>query len=248
SLDTERYERITSVTVVHLGRNVGHQRAIAIGLAYVHANRGCRAVVVMDADGEDDPDDVPRLVAACERERSSMVFGHRAERSEGRTFRVLYRLYRLAYRLLTGTAISFGNFSVLPAGLPPPLALVSELWSHYPSAVVKARIPLATVPVHRAHRLAGRSHMNLVSLILHGLGGIAVHGDVIGVRALLGTLGAIVTCLIGIAAAVTIRFATTLAIPGWATYAVGLLVAILLQAVLLSLMFVFMILNSRNYS
>ena len=45
-----------------------------------------------------------------------------------------------------------------------------------------------------------------------------------------------------------IRSVTDLAIPGWASAVVGLLVAILLQAVLLSLVFVFVTLNSRNYS
>src|SRR5262245_21005673 len=48
-LDFRGYGRISSVTTLHLGRNVGHQRAIAIGLAYVQAHRPCRAVVVMDA-------------------------------------------------------------------------------------------------------------------------------------------------------------------------------------------------------
>ena len=52
-LQGARYQAITSVTLLHLGRNVGHQRALAIGLAYVHAHRECRAVVIMDADGED---------------------------------------------------------------------------------------------------------------------------------------------------------------------------------------------------
>ncbi len=239
---------IGAVRVLHLGRNVGHQRAIAIGLAYLHADRPGRTVIVMDADGEDDPADVPRLVEACRTGGGAMVFARRAERSEGAGFRVLYRLYRLLFRLLTGSPISFGNFSVVPASVLPRLVLLSELWNHYPSAVVKARIPFLTVPVHRARRLVGRSQMTLVSLVLHGLGGISVHGDVIGVRALLGTLVAIVLCLAGIGVVVGIRLMTDLAIPGWASYVVGLLVAILLQTVSLSLVFVFMILNSRNYS
>jgi GT2 family glycosyltransferase len=50
-LQAARFQTITSVTVLHLGRNVGHQRAIAIGLAYVHATRDSCAVVIMDADG-----------------------------------------------------------------------------------------------------------------------------------------------------------------------------------------------------
>lgn len=243
-----RYRALASITVLHLGRNVGHQRAIAIGLAYIDAKRPCCAVVVMDADGEDAPTDVPRLVRAWATADSAVIFATRARRSEGVPFRALYRAYRLAYRLLTGSWISFGNFSLVPARLLPRLTLLAELWNHYPAAVMKARIPIATIRVDRARRLAGHSQMTLVSLVLHGLSAISVYGDVIGVRALLATVVAIGLCLGGIAVVVGIRFMTDLAIPGWASAVVGLLVAILLQTVSLSLVFVFMILNSRNYS
>jgi uncharacterized membrane protein YphA (DoxX/SURF4 family) len=46
---------------------------------------------------------------------------------------------------------------------------------------------------------------------------------------------------------VAIRLATDLAIPGWASFVVGLLVIIGLQAISLAAVFVFMVLNSRNY-
>ena len=38
-----RYQAITSATVLHIGRNVGHQRAIAIGLAHIHATATARS-------------------------------------------------------------------------------------------------------------------------------------------------------------------------------------------------------------
>jgi hypothetical protein len=90
--------------------------------------------------------------------------------------------------------------------------------------------------------------MGLTGLVLHGLGAISVHGDVIGVRALMAMLVAIALCLAGIVAVVFIRVVTDLAIPGWASAVVGLLIAILLQAVLLSLVFIFVTLNSRAYA
>ena len=247
-LEGARFRAIASVTVLHLGRNAGHQRALAIGLAYVNAARACGGVVVMDADGEDAPEDVPRLVAALGAGDGTIVFAGRSRRSEGLLFRVFYELYRLTHRLLTGRRIWFGNFSAVPARLLPRLVLLSELWNHYPSAVIKARIPFTSIPLPRARRLGGRSHMGLTGLILHGLGAIAVHGDVIGVRALVATLVAIVVCLSGITTVVLIRTVTDLAIPGWASAVVGLLVAILLQAVLLSLVFIFVTLNSRDYA
>jgi polyisoprenyl-phosphate glycosyltransferase len=59
------YHSLHRVEILRLRRNLGHQRAIAIGLAYVEAHMTCPAVVVMDADGEDDPGDVPRLIQKC---------------------------------------------------------------------------------------------------------------------------------------------------------------------------------------
>ena len=243
-----RYQAITSATVLHIGRNVGHQRAIAIGLAYVHATRPDRAAVIMDADGEDATEDVPRLVAGHDAGEGTIVFAGRSARSEGPMFRVFYELYRLAHRVLTGRRIWFGNFSIVPARLLPRLVLLSDLWNHYPSAIIKARIPFTSIPLPRAPRLGGRSHMGLTGLLLHGLSALSVHGDVIGVRALLTTLVAIGLCFGGIVTVVIIRAMTDLAIPGWASAVVGLLVAILLQAVLLSLVFIFVTLNSRSYS
>jgi glycosyltransferase involved in cell wall biosynthesis len=52
--------------VITLSRNLGHQKAIAIGLAHAVANNLADVFVVMDADGEDRPEDVPRLLAALE--------------------------------------------------------------------------------------------------------------------------------------------------------------------------------------
>jgi glycosyltransferase involved in cell wall biosynthesis len=56
---------VDSVRLVTLRRNLGHQRAIAVGLAYVHEHITCDVIVVMDADGEDAPAD--RLVIPLSR-------------------------------------------------------------------------------------------------------------------------------------------------------------------------------------
>jgi len=240
------HRSLSAITVLRLGRNMGHQRGIAVGLAYVNDHRPGCDVVVMDADGEDAPADVPRLVRAAAADGARVVFAERARRSEGPLFRASYRAFQLMHRLFTGHWLALGNFSYVPAALIPRLVMLSELWSHYPAAVIKAKLPIVKLPIDRAPRLGGRSHMRLVSLVLHGLAAISVHGDVIGVRALLATLAAAAVAALGIVTVVGIRVATDLAIPGWASFVVGVLATILLQSVSLSLLFVFMILNSRN--
>ena len=79
------YRRLDGVSLLELRRNLGHQRAIAVGMAYVEANRPCRAVVLMDSDGEDDPRDIPRLLAQCHQEGDAkIIFAERTKRVEVR--------------------------------------------------------------------------------------------------------------------------------------------------------------------
>src|SRR5215831_15520759 len=49
----------TQVHLLRLSTNLGHQRAIAVGLTWIHNNIKTDAVLVMDSDGEDRPEDVP---------------------------------------------------------------------------------------------------------------------------------------------------------------------------------------------
>src|SRR4249919_1277464 len=83
--------------IVNLRSNVGHQRAIAIGLQYVNANyRDFDFVVVLDSDGEDRPEDIIALVEACDREQSGkIVFAQRKRRQESLFFRLSYSIYKL---------------------------------------------------------------------------------------------------------------------------------------------------------
>src|SRR5689334_6514087 len=80
----EPLEAIHSIDMITLARNLGNQRAIAIGLSYIAMERPCRAVVIMDADGEDKPDEIPRLMQEFENTgESRVVFARRTRRSEG---------------------------------------------------------------------------------------------------------------------------------------------------------------------
>ena len=51
--------QICAIEVVTLACNLGHQRAIAVGLVEVYCRKRFDAVLVMDSDGEDAPADAP---------------------------------------------------------------------------------------------------------------------------------------------------------------------------------------------
>jgi hypothetical protein len=246
---TSAYRSLGRIELVTLRRNLGHQRAIAIGLAYVEARVPCRAVAVMDGDGEDDPGDVPRLLERCREEHDEkIVFAERSKRSESLVFRTFYGLYKGVHLLLTGIRVRVGNFSVIPRVRLESLVVVSEMWNHYAAAAFKSRQPLCLVPTRRARRLQGKSRLNFVDLVAHGLGAISVYGEIVGVRLMMLACLLIVLATAGAVATVIIRFATNWAIPGWATYTLGLLLILLTLGIMLAALFSFVILAGRQGS
>ena len=138
----------------------------------------------------------PRLIGAFDSQpERRVVFAQRARRSESNVFKTFYGLYKAVYFLLTGAKVRFGNFSVVPYDILPKLTVVSEIWNHYAAGIMKARIPYVEVPTKRGMRLSGHSRMNFVSLVIHGLGAVSVHSDVIGVRALVAMLALILVSM-----------------------------------------------------
>ena len=73
---------ISEVQLIRLFGNIGHQRAIAVGLVVASRIEEIEAVVVMDADGEDRPEDVSRTRGGLERK-----YKPDRCRAAGRTFR-----------------------------------------------------------------------------------------------------------------------------------------------------------------
>ena len=243
------YRAIERVDRLALRRNLGHQRAIAIGLSFVEDRLGHEVVVVMDGDGEDDPSDVPRLLARLKREPGEpIVFAERARRTESRTFRVYYQLYKLLHLAMTGQRVRVGNFSAVPRRRLRSLVVVSELWNHYAAAAFRSRQPCVLVPSHRGRRLSGRSRMNFVNLVAHGLSAIATYSDVVGVRLLV--LAAVLTALGlgGLGALASLRLFTDVTIPDWAAFGAGVLLLLVAQAIMLAFLFSFTILGARQGS
>lgn len=240
-------EAIDTLEVLHLRRNLGHQRAIAIGLAFVEANLRASHVIVMDADGEDKPADALRLLQRSEDEGDSkLVFAFRERRSEGPVFRACYAIYRFAFKTLTGHTIQVGNFSLVPATILSRLVAVSEIWNHYASGVQRARVPSVFVPTARGKRLAGRSTMNFVSLVGHGMSAISVHAETVGARMLILSILFGLAIVLAMAIVVAVKVFTPLAIPGWATAAFGLLALLLSQTFFIALYFAGTVLHGRN--
>jgi hypothetical protein len=242
---------ISSVTlrigVLRLWTNLGHQRAIATGLAFLSQWIAAHAtVVVMDGDGEDRPEDAMRLADEAARVPVGVAVGNRNKRSESMGFRLGYWFYKRAFRWLTGQDIRYGNFSAVPGSLLARLSHMPALWSHYAAALSKSGLPIRGVEVIRGKRYSGRSSMRFVSLVVHGLSAITVHVEVAGVRLLLGAIASSLAAIAAGAVVVTIRLFTPYAIPGWASVLSVLFLVLAALGLTMSVHLVFVILAGRE--
>ena len=239
-------EALEQLELVQLAVNVGHQRAIAVGLCRAAESDDCDAVLVMDSDGEDPPESIPLLLERAHGRREFCIVAKRRRRSESLAFKVSYVIYRSVFRLVTGKKIRFGNFSLISTGNVRRLTMIPDLWNNLAAAVLRSRLPLEQVPVDRGKRYAGRSKMNFTSLIVHGFSAISVYADTIFVRLLVTTV--VMMCLT-VPAVVTVLFLRLFvpvhATPGWASTVIFGMTIILLQALFTMLTSILALLNSR---
>ena len=242
-----RFSVVRAIRILRLRRNLGHQRAIAIGLVHAQKTTSCDAVIVMDADGEDTPEGVTQLLQAfSDTHGAKAIFAERSRRSESLIFRLFYQLYKFLHRSLTGISVRVGNFSILPSQYLNTVVVLSELWNHYAAAIFRSNLPFTMIPIPRGTRIAGTSRMNFVALVSHGLSAISVFGDIVGVRLLIGSLAGSLLAGLGIVLVAGIRLFSNRAIPGWATYASGTLAIIMIQLVTIATSFTFFMLSNRT--
>lgn len=225
-----------SGVVITLKRNVGHQRAIAIGINYVAEHLGdMKQTVVMDSDGEDTPSSIRTLMTPLDSSHVDIVVAERKSRVETLRFRTFYLVYKFLFALLTGRKISFGNFMALKPNAVRRLAVMPEIWTHVASGVLTSKLRIDTLPIDRGPRYAGKSKMNFVGLVLHGFRGLMVFAEDVLVR--VGIVCAFVagmTVLAGIIA-IFLKLAG-FATPGWFSVAMGILFLTFLQTGALTLM------------
>lgn len=232
--------KLRDIQLLRLRKNLGHQRALAVGLCYISEKIACDAVLIMDGDGEDDPHDAVRLTAKLEEIANEtqgpppIIFAERTRRSESLPFRLGYLGYRILHYVLTGRGIHFGNFSIVPRARLGALVTEPMLWNHYAASVVGAKLPFATIPSHRGRRIAGKSRLNFVQLVIHGLSALSCYNDIIGVRLLFIASVLFAASALVVAGAIILKLTTTVPLLGWTSLFSLMLVVFLLQIITLA--------------
>lgn len=157
------------VVSVALSRNFGHQPALTAALDHV----GGDVVVLMDADLQDAPEEIPRFLAEHHR-GYDVVYARREHRKEPLWLRFFYwAYYRLLARMAKPTLpLDAGDFSLLSRRVVEELRRAPERQRYLRGLRAWAGFRQIGIAVERAGRHAGTSKYSFGRLVELGLDGI----------------------------------------------------------------------------
>lgn len=212
-----------TLQVLALSANVGHQKALAAGLSWLQSRLDRYAYVIsMDADGEDDPAAIPRMIQALRHPAAAPALAcvaRRGLRREGIPFRLSYRLYKQISASLAGVVIDYGNFICFRPEALRVLTRFPAATLHLAAALHQSRLPLCSLLVDRRERYHGVSRMGgTTNLVLHAFRAFSVLGDRIAVRLLLFNAAILLFFVALSLLAIVLRFSGLipfLVFPGW---------------------------------
>ena len=179
------YKKIKSVKILNMKENRVHQRCIAAGLMYILKNEDFDHVIIMDADGEDRPEELNDFYKKSLENPNMTITGNRFKRSEGIVFRFLYEVHKILTLIFTGKFIKFGNFSCLPRKHVEKLVQKPYLWNSYSSSVVRTISERTSISSIRGLRYVQPSKMNFFALFFHSLSVISVFRTEVIIRSIL---------------------------------------------------------------
>jgi dolichol-phosphate mannosyltransferase len=165
--DAARADR--RIVSISLSRNFGHQAAITAALDAVSGD----AVVVMDADLQDEPEQIPRFLSLYAK-GYDVVFAQRRERKEGIVLRSCYFLYYRVISWLADTQLPLdsGDFALLSRRVVDQLRAAPEHNRYLRGLRSWVGFRQVGLEVERAERAAGTSKYNFLRLLRLAFDGI----------------------------------------------------------------------------
>ena len=149
---------VPEVVVVRLRRNFGKATALMAGFREASGD----AVVTMDADLQDDPAEIPRLLAELEA-GADLVSGWKHERRDPWSKRAPSKVFNAVTARMSGVPLHDLNcgFKAYRAEVVHSLALTGDHYRYIPVIAANEGFRVAEVPVNHRPRAHGRSKYGL---------------------------------------------------------------------------------------
>ena len=169
SIKNQNFKKINSIKILNLKENLGSQRALAVGLKYLFIAKKKTNIILMDADGEDDPNLLKKIIDFSKEFPNKIITINRTKRNEKLIFRFMYEMHYLFTLLITGKKVRFGNYSVISSDKLKKLFSSGDLWGAYSAAIINNYTDIKPLFYERKKRCTDETKMNLFKLIFHSL-------------------------------------------------------------------------------
>lgn len=159
----------SSLKVVNLSRNFGHQMAVTCGMKYASGE----VVAILDADLQDPPDILPKFFKKIN-EGYDVVYAIRKNRKEGLLMKITYNIF---YRVLKNVAsinipLDSGDFCVMSKRVVEVLNKMPERNRFIRGLRSWVGFKQIGIEYERAGRFKGQSKYNFTRLLKLGFDGI----------------------------------------------------------------------------
>ncbi len=220
----QNFKKNLSINILKLNQNLGHQKAIFMGLIYTLDNPVDK-IIIMDSDGEDNPNNITKLIEYNLKKNKNIV-AKRIKRKESISFVIFYQIYKFIFSFLTGLNLNFGNFSIINYNVVQKILNIENNFNHYAASILKVDKKLFRLPIEKNVRFAGKSKMSFINLITHGLDAISIFRKEVIVRVILFSVIGELILLITAIIIFYLRFFTNLLITGQTTTVLFFLIVI----------------------
>lgn len=176
SAGVDKYPKLpTNYFRIIASQNLGQQTILTeffkIFLSLSELKQISNLIVVLDADGEDKPLDVIRMLElAIENPfQSKIILAERRQREVPFIFKISYKLFQLIGKFLTGIYIKHGTFCVINSEILSKHIENDSFKYSFVGGLASIPTNKTYLPCDRGKRRYGQSHLNFKRLIEHGL-------------------------------------------------------------------------------
>jgi len=159
---------IKKISIIALNKNLGSQKAIAVGLFYLKDKEKDSFITIMDGDGEDDPLQINNMLEEAKKNQDFIITSNRKKRQESLTIQILYKIHLIITFIFSLKWISFGNFSTFSSKNISKILSNNNSWYAHSSSVLN-NCKIKRLYAKREKRFFDKSKVNLLALMEHAL-------------------------------------------------------------------------------
>ena len=170
----KKCHRLKKIEVLNLKNNVKAQIAIATGLNFLKKEKFQGGIIVMDADGQDDPEYLVNIIEESKKNPEKTITINRTKRDDELLFKILYQMYLFLSFLLTFKYLKFGVYSYLHSSSLDKILSTNDIHLAYAASLAKHFKNKNVIFAPRKKRILGQSQNNYKSLTHYALKIISV--------------------------------------------------------------------------